>query len=158
SNSDIVFDIPGGREFTLDLKNLTQLATSFDPEIRANGNGPSPIQSINIGGDGIVSAVYENGELKALYRIPLASVPSPDQLTVMPGNVYSLSPESGALRVGFPNDSGLGAVISGALEGSNVDIAEELTDMIESQRNYTANSKVFQTGSDLLDLLVNLKR
>ena len=48
--------------------------------------------------------------------------------------------------------------MSGALEGSNVDIAEELTDMIEAQRNYTANSKVFQTGSDLLDILVNLKR
>jgi len=48
--------------------------------------------------------------------------------------------------------------VSGALEGSNVDIAEELTNMIESQRNYTANSKSFQTGSELLDILVNLKR
>ncbi|MGE8581423.1 MAG: flagellar basal body rod C-terminal domain-containing protein [Agrobacterium tumefaciens] len=46
----------------------------------------------------------------------------------------------------------------GALEGSNVDIASELTDMIESQRIYTANSKVFQTGSDLMDVLINLKR
>lgn len=158
STKDITFEIPGGRDFTLDLKNLTQLATSFEPEIRANGNGPSPIQSINIGGDGVVSAQYENGELKALYRIPLATVPSPDQLTVQPGNVYSLSPDSGAVRLGFPNSAGLGTVVSGALEGSNVDIAEELTDMIEAQRNYTANSKVFQTGSDLLDILVNLKR
>jgi flagellar hook protein FlgE len=158
SVKEIAFTIPGGQPFTLDLKNLTQLATSFDPEVPANGNGPSPIQSINIGGDGIVSAQYENGELKALYRIPLADVPSPDQLTVMPGNVYSLSPDSGAVRLGFPNSTGLGTVVSGALEGSNVDIAEELTDMIEAQRNYTANSKVFQTGSDLLDILVNLKR
>ena len=46
----------------------------------------------------------------------------------------------------------------GALENSNVDIAEELTNMIESQRTYTANSKVFQTGADLMDILVNLKR
>ena len=52
----------------------------------------------------------------------------------------------------------MGSVISNALEGSNVDIAEELTTMIESQRSYTANSKVFQTGSDLMELLVNLKR
>jgi flagellar hook protein FlgE len=48
--------------------------------------------------------------------------------------------------------------VSGALESSNVDIAEELTDMIASQRSYTANSKVFQTGSDLMEVLVNLKR
>ena len=65
---------------------------------------------------------------------------------------------SGDIRIGFPNEGKLGSVVSGALEGSNVDIAEELTDMIEAQRNYTANSKVFQTGSDLLDILVNLKR
>ena len=48
--------------------------------------------------------------------------------------------------------------MSGALENSNVDIAQELTSMIEAQRSYTANSKVFQTGSELMDILVNLKR
>ena len=52
----------------------------------------------------------------------------------------------------------IGSVVSGALEDSNVDIATELTDMIAAQRSYTANSKVFQTGSDLMDILVNLKR
>ena len=51
-----------------------------------------------------------------------------------------------------------GSIQSKALENSNVDIANELTSMIEAQRNYTANSKVFQTASDLLDVLVNLKR
>jgi len=158
SIKEIQLTIPGGREFTFDLGNVTQLAAAFDPKLTADGNGPSPIERVNIDGDGTVSAQYANGEIKALYRIPLAAVPSPDQLTVLPGNVYTLSPESGAVRLGFPNSSGLGTVVSGALEGSNVDIAEELTDMIESQRNYTANSKVFQTGSELLDILVNLKR
>ena len=52
----------------------------------------------------------------------------------------------------------VGTILSGALEDSNVDVAEELTAMIESQRNYTANSKVFQTGSELMEVLVNLKR
>jgi len=60
--------------------------------------------------------------------------------------------------MGFAGEGGRGSVISGALENSNVDIAEELTNMIESQRSYTANSKVFQTGADLMDILVNLKR
>jgi flagellar hook protein FlgE len=49
-------------------------------------------------------------------------------------------------------------MVSGALEQSTVDLASELTNMIESERNYTANSKVFQTGADLMDVLVNLKR
>jgi flagellar hook protein FlgE len=53
---------------------------------------------------------------------------------------------------------GLGTIASGALESSNVDLADELTSMIESQRGFTANSKSFQTGADLLDVVVNLKR
>jgi flagellar hook protein FlgE len=85
-------------------------------------------------------------------------VQSPDQLAVLPGNVYTQSPDSGDIKIGFPESGQFGSVVSGALEGSNVDIAQELTNMIESQRNYTANSKIFQTGSDLLDVLVNLKR
>jgi flagellar hook protein FlgE len=60
--------------------------------------------------------------------------------------------------MGYAGNSGYGTILSGALEDSNVDIAEELTSMIEAQRNYTANSKVFQTGSELMDVLVNLKR
>ena len=62
------------------------------------------------------------------------------------------------ITTGFGGSGGFGKIISGATEGSNVDLATELTDMIASQRSYTANSKVFQTGSDLLDVLVNLKR
>ena len=94
----------------------------------------------------------------ATYKIPLADVPSPDNLTVAAGNVYVPSTESGAVQVGFSTSGGLGTIVSGALESSTVDLASELTAMIESQRSYTANSKVFQTGSELLDVLVNLKR
>jgi flagellar hook protein FlgE len=74
------------------------------------------------------------------------------------GNVYSVSQESGNVQIDFAGSSGLGTIKSEALEQSNVDLASELTSMIESQRGYTANSKVFQTGADLLDVLVNLKR
>ena len=69
-----------------------------------------------------------------------------------------MSADSGDLQMGFPGTGGLCSTISGALANSNVDIAEELTNMIELQRSYTANSKVFQTGADLMDILVNLKR
>jgi flagellar hook protein FlgE len=88
----------------------------------------------------------------------MASVQSPDNLKPLPGNVYSQSNDSGVVVMGYAGTNGYGSIISGALEDSNVDIAEELTSMIESQRNYTANSKVFQTGSELMETLVNLKR
>ena len=100
-----------------------------------------------------VSAVFFGRDI-----IPLATVQSPDQLTTLPGNIFVSTSDSGNVEMGFANEAGMGSVVSGALENSNVDIAEELTNMIESQRSYTANSKVFQTGADLMDILVNLKR
>ena len=101
---------------------------------------------------------YENGALEAKYKIALADVASPDQLKPVVGNVYAQNSESGVVTTGFAGSGNFGGVISGALESSNVDIADELTSMIESQRSFTANSKVFQTGSDLMEVLVNLKR
>jgi flagellar hook protein FlgE len=151
--------IPGGAAFTLDLSQLSQLGTGFTVTDGAvNGNAPSAIDKIQISEDGTIYGQYADGSTKALYKIPLADVTSPDQLTVLGGNVYAQGPDSGAVRIGFANEGKLGAVVSGALENSNVDIAEELTGMIAAQRSYTANSKVFQTGSDLMDVLVNLKR
>jgi flagellar hook protein FlgE len=85
-------------------------------------------------------------------------VPSIDRLKPENGNVYSPTNESGVVTIGFPESGPFGTILDSALEGSNVDIASELTEMIESQRIYTANSKVFQTGSDLMDVLINLKR
>jgi len=162
SDDDIQFDIPGTAppaNVTIDLAGMSQLATGYNVSTSSvNGSAPSQIEEVKISGDGIVSALYKNGSEKPLFRIPLADVQSPDQLAVLPGNVYTQSPESGDVKIGFPETGQFGSVVSGALEGSNVDIASELTNMIESQRNYTANSKIFQTGSDLLDVLVNLKR
>src|SRR5215475_1794764 len=91
-------------------------------------------------------------------RIPLASVPSPDNLQPLAGNVFAPGVDSGDMTIGFPGEGGMGTMVSGALEQSTVDLASELTAMIESERNYTANSKVFQTGSELMDVVVNLKR
>jgi flagellar hook protein FlgE len=156
--------IGGGVLSSLDItiggndKGTTQLAADFAASGDIDGIGPSKVAGYEIDDDGTVYLKYENGDLAPKYRIAMASVPSPDNLKPLPGNVYSQSPDSGVVTMGYPGNSGLGTIISGALEDSNVDIAEELTSMIESQRNYTANSKVFQTGSELMEVLVNLKR
>jgi flagellar hook protein FlgE len=159
SATDITVPVPNGSSFDLNLAKMTQLATGYTVlQSQVDGNAPSGIDKIEVSENGTVFAQYENGSFKELYRIPIATVTSPDRLNVEPGNVFSQSADSGDVRIGFPNEGGLGSVVSGALENSNVDVAEELTAMIESQRSYTANSKVFQTGADLMDILVNLKR
>lgn len=159
ATTGVSFTVPNGASLNLDLSKLTQLGTGFTvSDAEVNGNAPSTIDKVQISKDGTIYAQYKDGSTKALYKIPLADVQSPDQLKALPGNVYAQGTESGAVRVGFANEGKLGSIVSGALENSNVDIAEELTNMIAAQRSYTANSKVFQTGSDLMDVLVNLKR
>ncbi len=159
SLKSLTLAVPGGATLTLDMKGMVQLAADYKVlDATVNGNAPSSVDRIEIDNDGTLYTVYESGARVATFKIPLADVPSPDNLTALPGNVFMPSTESGAVQVGFSTAGGLGTIVSGALESSTVDLASELTSMIESQRGYTANSKVFQTGSELLDVLVNLKR
>jgi flagellar hook protein FlgE len=142
----------------IDISATTQLGSASSVEGDIDGQGASGVDKVEISSDGIVSIVYENGQSVPKFRIAMATVQSPNNLTPLAGNIYSQSNDSGVVVMGYAGSSGYGSILSGALEDSNVDIAEELTSMIESQRNYTANSKVFQTGSELLETLVNLKR
>lgn len=159
SSDSITLTVPGGSSMVIDLGNMTELSAEFSVEYgTVNGQGPSATQGIEISADGTIYANYESGELTPIYRIAMAKVPSPDRLNALSGNVFSQGTESGVVTTGFAGTNNFGTILAGALEGSNVDIAEELTMMIEGQRNYTANSKVFQTGSDLMDVLVNLAR
>ncbi|MCL4766643.1 MAG: flagellar hook protein FlgE [Hyphomicrobiaceae bacterium] len=159
SAKSIAVPVPDGATLTLDLSQSSQLATDYiGLDSAVNGNAPSGVEQIEISDAGDLYAVFRNGARVATHRIPLADVTSPDELQPLAGNVYAASAESGDVQIGFAGSGGYGMIVSGALEQSNVDLASELTTMIESQRNYTANSKVFQTGADLMDVLVNLKR
>lgn len=151
--------IPGGSAaFNIDLSAMTQVASAFDFKATVDGNAPSAVEKVNIDDKGVVTAVLKNGTELPSFQIALATVPSPDHLTPEVGNVYSPNLDSGNVQVGLAGQGGLGTIKSGALEDSNVDLADELTSMIEAQRGFTANSKSFQTGADLLDVVVNLKR
>jgi len=144
---------------TLDISGSTQLASDFAVTTgQVDGNATSEVVGYEINDDGVVFLKYSNGDLQPRYRLAIADVQSPDNLNPIAGNVYSQGASSGVIVMGYAGSSGYGSVLSGALEDSNVDVAEELTAMIEAQRNYTANSKVFQTGSELMEVLVNLKR
>ena len=160
SPTTVSVPIPNGSTLVLDMKGSTQLGADYtllDATV-VNGNAPSPVDRIEIAEDGTLYTVFESGTRIATYKIPLASVASPDNMQPLAGNVYVPTSNSGEMQIGFPGDSGFGKMISGALEQSTVDLASELTTMIEAERNYTANSKVFQTGAELMEVLVNLKR
>lgn len=155
----IALAVPGGADFTLDLSGTTQLATGYTiVSASSNGTPAGRPEKIEIARDGYIHALYGSGARVAVYRIPLGQVTSPERLMPLAGNAYSPTSESGGVQIGFSRMDGLGEMISGTLEQSTVDLAEELTNMIDAQRSYTANSKVFQTGSELMDVLVSLKR
>ena len=159
ANDSITVTIPGGKDVTLDLSSTTQFAYKFTVSgAKVDGNAASAVSSVSIGTDGVISAVYSDGSTKDLYQIALAKVQSPDNLAPISGNAFALTDAAGTVVVGFGGDSNFGTINAYQLEESNVDVATELTNMIESQRSYTANSKAFQTASDLMDVLVNLKR
>jgi flagellar hook protein FlgE len=151
-------DIDGG-SFNLYLGDTTQFTGNTQPlAASVNGNPAEVIKDISVGKDGTITAAFASGASRVLFKVPLAMVNSPDSMIAKAGNVYAAGVESGTVLMGFGGSAGFGNLTAGALEDSTVDMASELTTMIESQRSYTANSKVFQTGSEILDVLVNLKR
>jgi len=159
SPTAINITVPNGGTFDIDLDQSTYLNEDFTvTNVDADGNAPSAVKSVEFDDMGVLYAVYENGDRNAIYQIPIANVISPDRLTPETGNVFSPTQESGDVRVDLAGQSGMGTIAVGGLESSNVDLGDELTSMIESQRTYTANSQVFKAGSDLLEQLVNLVR
>ena len=158
TGATVAIAVPNGVALTLDLSKTTQLAAPYSViDTQMNGNAPSAVQKVEVDENGVLYSVFENGTRAASFKIPLANVRSPESLTQASGNVFAESAQSGNVVVGDAKTGGLGKIRSSTLEESTVDLAEELTSMIESQRGYTANSKVFQTSADLVDVLVNLK-
>ena len=159
SPETLTFTVPNGRPVDLILTGTTQLAADYSiVTADLDGAPPASMEGIVVDGQGVLSARYSDGSLRDLYRIPLADVVSPDRMDSDTGTIFLANTESGDIRVDFAGTGSNGVLISGALEQSNVELADELTDMIRAQRGYTANSKVFQTGADLMDVIVNLRR
>ena len=149
--------IPGGNTVSLNIASMTQLASSFSvSSATMDGNAPSQVKSVSVATGGTLSYVYANGATVAAYKIPLANVNSPDSLTNYTGDVFQINSASGGLVIGSAGTGGLGTIQSSELENSTVDLATQLTEMIVAQRGYESNSKVFQTGSDLLAQLNNM--
>lgn len=133
---------------------MSQFASGYNVNF-ANQNGApvGQLVSVSIDETGKVIASYSNGQIQALYQLPLADFANPDGLVARSGNIFEQSADSGEVNLREANSNGTGTIVSGALEQSNVDLAEELTDMIVAQRAYQANTKVIRTADELLESL-----
>ena len=122
------------------------------------------VMSYSIGKDGLITAVVEGGEVAVLGQLATASFKNPEGLEAVGNNMYLNSSNSGAPLVssGFgaaPDDVRTnGDIIQGMLEMSNVDIAEQFTDLIVTSRAFQASSKIISTSDEILQDVVNLKR
>lgn len=123
-----------------------------------NGHQAGTLQSISIDTLGVVTGVFDNGINKQLAQIALVNFDNPAGLLKIGQNLYKNSNNSGEKRIGSAATGGRGSLTPGALEMSNVDLAEEFTEMIVTQRGFQANSRIITASDEMLQELVNLRR
>lgn len=141
-----------------DFRGVTQFAGDYLAETIADGAPLGQLQNLDVDENGVMIAIFDNGERRPVFEIPLADVTNPNGLKPEDGNVFTLSADSGAFRLQGANSQGLGQINAGALEAANVDIAEELTSLIETQRAYSSNATVVRTADEMLEEVTRLKR
>ena len=113
---------------------------------------------MNIGEDGTVTALFDNGEQREIFQLPIAMFANPNGLGIRSGNAYSQTDTSGDILLQSANTSGAGVVASSALEASTVDLAEEFTKMITTQRAYSASARIITTADEMLEELIRIRR
>ncbi|ETX16316.1 flagellar hook protein [Roseivivax halodurans JCM 10272] len=138
---------------------ITQFAGDFSGlSAEVDGTAAGSMVRSEITDSGDVYGIFDSGARKLLYSVPLATVTNPDGLSQADGNAFQLSSSSGPLELARAGESGAGAISAGALEGSNVEVAEELTDLIVAQRAYSSNAKIVTTSDQMLEETLSLKR
>jgi flagellar hook protein FlgE len=138
---------------------LTQFSTDYTVnKISQNGVQFGSFSGVSISETGVVSANFDNGLSRAIYKIPLVTFANPNGLISKNGNAFLASDNSGVAVMGAPKTGGLGSIAAGSLETSTVDLGTEFTNMIVAQRAYSANTKIITTVDDMLNELVQIKR
>lgn len=123
-------------------------------DIDSNGARFGELSGIEIDGDGLVTATFDNGLRETIYRIPLATFPNSEGLTHVGGAVYDENSNAGNVRLRLTREGDAGQIIAGALEGSAADTSEEFNKMIVSQQAYSAASQVVSTTDEMFSSLI----
>lgn len=137
---------------------MTQFGASFTPVfIQQNGSRFGTFAGVTISPEGLVTALFDNGETRNIFKIPIATFVNPNALEARTGNIWNATEASGDYTLRIANSGPAGAVTQGALESSTVDIGEEFTKMIVVQRAYSASTKIIRTADEMLDELTRIK-
>ncbi|WP_019517545.1 flagellar hook protein FlgE [Sphingomonas sp. Mn802worker] len=146
------------RSIALDLGGSTAAKQPFSVVSRTqDGKAKGEFSGVAVDETGIITASYSNGDSVKLGKVALANFVNPTGLKQNGGNYWTATGLSGSATMGSSNENGYGKLMSGTIEGSNVDITEELVNLIAAQRNFQANSKALDTASQISQTIFNIR-
>lgn len=138
---------------------MSQLSDTFAPvAITKDGFPVGNMVGVEVDANGYVHAFFNNGITRTVYQVPLVDLPNPNGMVALDNQTYLPSPDSGSYFLWNAGDGPTGDIIGFAREESAVDVASELTAMIQTQRAYSSNAKVIQTVDEMLQETTNIKR
>ena len=147
------------RDGALKVNSYGNLVTNSGLKISPEINIPADAVNITIGQDGTVAVQLPgDGNIEELGQLELVTFMNPAGLRAIGGNLYEITEMSGESVPGIPGEEGLGMLVQGYLEKSNVDVAAEMIELIVAQRAYEINTKAVKTADELLAMTNNLKR
>jgi len=143
---------------TLNLAGSTTMSSQFSVTGRdQNGKASGQLSGVTVDKNGIINASYSNGDTLKLGKVALANFNNPAGLRQLGTSYWASTGVSGEATMGAANENGFGNLMSGTLEGSNVDVTEELVALIAAQRNFQANSKALDTQNQISQTIFNLR-
>ncbi len=163
----IAVQVAGGQEIEVRVgaeaggtpQFLSQLSSVFSPVgVTKNGSPAGTFAGVTIDDLGYLSVNYSSGFSRVIYKIPVADVPNMNGLRALDNQSFALTQASGPVYFWDAGTGPVGSVMGFAQEQSTVDIARELTDLIQTQRAYSSNAKIVQTVDEMLQETTNLKR
>lgn len=144
--------------FKLDMSGITHFSQSHSAQLQSQDGRPvGNLENVSITNNGEIIGVFTNGDTQSLGQIMLGNVTNPGGLTQVGNTLFTEGPNSGE-RIFLEAGNGAGVVTSGTLELSNVDLAQEFTNLIVAQRAFQANARTITTGDQILTEIVSLKR
>ncbi|MCL2805289.1 MAG: flagellar hook protein FlgE [Treponema sp.] len=153
---EFIFDLGEVGGFT---NSITQYAEASSTKmVEQDGRTMGYLDNFKIDASGIVTGIYSNGSSRTIAQVAIASFANQGGLEKAGDNTFRMSNNSGLANIGPSGIAGKGKIVAGALEMSNVDMADQFVDMIVTQRGFQANSKTIQTADQLLQELLTLKR
>ena len=143
---------PGSSDGITQFDNTSVLVSST-----VDGALFGSVSGVSIDSDGFVTAKFSNGLSQKVFKIPVATFDNPDGLEAATGNAYAASEQSGTPTIGEANLGAAGSIQSSALEGSTVDLAAEFTNLITTQRAYSASARIITTADQMLQTLEQIQ-